>query len=236
MATTQAMRTLLVQAPRVVGEVEIGDEEAHQGLHVLRLRLGDSIRLADGAGRCGLGRVMLTSRHSLRVAVEGIETLEKGPSALLSVACAAPKGDRFDDLVRTLTELGVGRILPLSCARSDRIPTHLDRQRRVAGEALKQCRRGHLPTLGPVVDIRTLAAWPEPLIILDRAGSGVSTGEPRAITLVIGPEGGLTEEEVGVLAAAGAQTMRLAGHVLRIETAAIAAAAVWAAAWENRSS
>jgi 16S rRNA (uracil1498-N3)-methyltransferase len=64
----------------------------------------------------------------------------------------------------------------------------------------------------------------------------VSTGEPRAITLVIGPEGGLTEEEVGVLAAAGAQTMRLAGHVLRIETADIAAAAVWAAAWENRSS
>jgi 16S rRNA (uracil1498-N3)-methyltransferase len=231
-ATTSGMRTLLVTAPLSRGEIVVADEEAHHGLRVLRLRLGDRIRLADGAGRCGSGAVIALDRQSLRVDVDEMETLDDGPAALLTVACAAPKGDRFDDLVRGLTELGVGRILPLVTARSERIPANLDRQRRVAGEALKQCRRGHLPVLGPLVDIRDLAAWQEPLIILDRAGAQPSTGKPRAMTLVVGPEGGLTVEEVASLIASGAQTMRLAGHVLRIETAALAAAAVWANAWE----
>jgi 16S rRNA (uracil1498-N3)-methyltransferase len=227
------MRTLLVADPLAVGEVEIAGEEAHHGLHVLRLRLGDQLRLADGRGRIGNGTVVVVGRQQLRVAVATVETLEDGPAALLTVVCAAPKGDRFDDLVRGLTELGVGRILPLRCSRSERIPAALDRQRRVAGEALKQCRRARLPVLGPVVDIPTLAAWPEPLIILDRDGAPPRAGAPTATTLVVGPEGGLTAEEVATLVAAGAQSMRVAGHVLRIETAALAATAVWTAAWES---
>ncbi len=228
------MRTLLVADPLALGEVDIAGEEAHHGLRVLRLRVGDQVRLADGRGRCGTAAVVALERDRLRLTVDGIETLADPPAALLTIAVAAPKGDRFDDLVRALTELGVGRILPLHSARGERIPANLDRQRRVAGEALKQCRRGRLPELGPVVDIPTLAAWPEPLIILDRDGAPPVTGSPRATTLVVGPEGGLTAEEVATLVAAGAQTTRIAAHVLRIETAALAATAVWSAAWEGQ--
>jgi 16S rRNA (uracil1498-N3)-methyltransferase len=232
-STTIVMRTLLVSAPLTGGEVVVDGDEAHHGRAVLRLRVGERVRLADGAGRAGVGEVAAIGRHELRVAVAEVETLADDPAALLTVAVAAPKGERFDALVRGLTELGVGRILPLACARGERQPANLDRQRRIAAEALKQCRRGRLPQLGPLVDIATLAASPEPLIMLDRAGTAPCIGEPRPTTLVIGPEGGLDPAEVAILAAAGAVRARLAGSVLRIETAALAAAAVWVAAWEN---
>jgi 16S rRNA (uracil1498-N3)-methyltransferase len=227
------MRTLLVSAPLAMGEVVVDGDEAHHGRTVLRLRVGDRVRLADGQGRAGSGEVVAVDRQALRVALAGVETVADGPAALLTVAVAAPKGERFDDLVRGLTELGVGRILPIACARAERLPANLDRQRRIAAEALKQSRRGRMPQLGPLVDIATLAASQDALIILDRAGAAPCTGEPRPTTLVIGPEGGFEAEEVASLAAAGAARARLAGSILRIETAALAAAAVWVAAWEN---
>ena len=114
------------------------------------------------------------------------------------------------------------------------MPANLDRQRRVAVEALKQCRRARLPELGPAVDIPGLAVSPSRLIILDRAGGSPQPGEPRPTILVVGPEGGFTEAELGALVRGGAARVRLARTVLRIETAALAATAVWVAAWEAR--
>lgn len=233
--TTRAMRTLLAPAPLAAGDLMLAGDEAHHGRTVLRLRPGDRVRVADGAGREGAAEVLAVERDALRLAVAGVGDLPAGPLAALTVATAVPKGDRFADLVRGLTELGVGRILPLACARGERVPASLERVRRVAAEALKQCRRGHLPQVGPVVDIPGLAASGGDLIVLDRSGSAPRIGMVRPTTLVIGPEGGLAPEEVAALAAAGARTVRLAGPILRIETAALAAAAVWSATWEHPS-
>jgi 16S rRNA (uracil1498-N3)-methyltransferase len=226
------MRTLLVPAPLAAGEVVVEGDEAHHGRSVLRLAPGEALRLADGAGRAGVGVVAAVERHRLVVTLARVDLLGDDPATLLTVAVAAPKGDRFGDLVRGLTELGVGAILPLACARGERLPT-LDRAARIAAEALKQCRRARLPTLGPVVEIPTLAGLSGQRIVLDRTGGCAQPGPPIPTVLIIGPEGGFTDDERRALRDGGVASVRLAGPVLRIETAALAAAAVWTAAWET---
>ena len=226
------MRTLLVAAPLCSGLVDIVGDEAHHGRSVLRLGEGDVVRLADGAGAVAEGVVRRVGRHAIAIEVGPVDQPPSGPAQHLTVAVAAPKGDRFADLVRGLTELGVGAILPLICERGERIPG-LDRARRVAVEALKQCRRPVLPRIGPVADFSTLKALPGRRIVLDPAGGPAQPGDPSPTVLIIGPEGGFTYDERQALLADGAVAVRLATPVLRIETAALAAAAVWSAAWEG---
>jgi 16S rRNA (uracil1498-N3)-methyltransferase len=228
------VRTLLAPAPLAAGALTLDADEAHHAKRVLRLRPGDRVRLADGAGCCAEASVVaIEPAMSLRV-----ETVQRLPAERcrdLTVAVSPPKGDRWTDLVRGLTELGVGSILPLRCSRGEREPASLDRARRVAAEALKQSRRGWLPQLGPAVDIPALAVAGDRVIIGDPAGGPPTPGLPSPTTLVIGPEGGLTSEEIDMLVTAGAERVRLAGPILRIETAALAAAAVWTSAWEHAS-
>lgn len=225
------MRTLLVAPPLRPGRVVVDGDEAHHGRTVLRLQAGEAVRLADGAGRAGPAVVAAVGRHEIACDLTAVETVADGPAAELTVVFAAPKGDRFTDLVRGLTELGVGAIRPLACTRGERVPA-LDRAQRVAAEALKQCRRGRLPAIGPVADFSTLRALGARRIVLDREGVVANPGRPGPTVLIIGPEGGFAPEERQELLAMPCEPVRLAAPVLRIETAALAAAAVWAAAWE----
>lgn len=226
------MRSLLVPAPLSIGEIQLDGDEARHGLTVLRLRAGDEVRLADGAGRAGRATVVAIEGRRLRLNLDAVETLTPDPARHLTVAMAVPKGDRFADAVRALTEIGVGRIVPLACERGERHPD-LARAQRVAAEAVKQCQRSHFPDIVEMREIPTLAGAGSVLIVLDRQGSAAAPGQPRPTTLVIGPEGGFTDQEKGVMRDLGAASVRLAGPILRIETAACAAAAVWAHAWEG---
>ncbi|MBA3710263.1 MAG: 16S rRNA (uracil(1498)-N(3))-methyltransferase [Planctomycetes bacterium] len=224
-------RTLLLPTPLRAGTVVVEGDEAHHGRVVLRLRPGDDIRVADGSGWCASAVVTGVGREALEIEVAEIEEAHDGPAAQLQVVCAVPKGDRLSDLVRGLSELGVGSFHPLICERGERVPANLDRQRRIAIDALKQCRRGRPLGIGAALDISSVARLPGIRIICDPAGGAAMPGPPAATTLVIGPEGGFTDEE-RVALSVGSQTVRLATTILRIETAALAASAVWVAAWE----
>src|SRR3954469_14007814 len=173
-----SLRTLLSPPPLRPGTLVIDGDEAHHGRVVLRLRPGDDVRVAEGEGSCAAAVVTGVGREALEVEVAGVETVAEPPAALLTIACAVPKGDRFADLVRGLAELGVGRLQPLSCERGERVPANLDRQRRVALEALKQCRRGRRMEIGPAIDVPGLAASGARLIVLDRLGSAAEAGLP----------------------------------------------------------
>ncbi len=226
-----SLRTLLVASPLLAGPLVLDGDEAHHARTVLRLGTGERIRVADGAGNSAEAVITQVGKRSVEVLVSTPEHQPLGIAGLLTIAVAPPKGDRLADLVRALTELGVGAILPLATERGERLPVNIERLERIAGEALKQCRRAHLPVIGPATDIPALVRCGTALTVLDRSGRPAAPGTPRAVTLVIGPEGGFTAAELAALTAGGATVARVAEPVLRIETAAIAAAAVWTAAW-----
>jgi 16S rRNA (uracil1498-N3)-methyltransferase len=226
------MRTLLVSAPLRRGCVEVLDEEAHHGRSVLRLRAGDELRLCDGEGRSGIARVELVERHRIRCQLDVVEEQPPLLAEQLRVVVAPPKGGRLEDLVRALTELGVGCIQPLACERASR-QVREERLQRVAAEAIKQCGRSRMPRLPGVVDLATLSSDDGNRIVLDTCSDGGAVPGAAPTTLIIGPEGGFSDAERAGLRASGACFLKLCPTVLRIETAAVAAAAVVIHAWES---
>jgi 16S rRNA (uracil1498-N3)-methyltransferase len=139
----------------------------------------------------------------------------------VAVAFAIVKGDRPEFVVQKLTELGVDRIVPFMATRSvvrwdaDRAERNVERMRRVAREAAMQCRRARLPTIESLADFATVIARPG-AALADLDGHAPSLAHPL---LVVGPEGGWTDEE----RASADHRVSLATYVLRAETAAVIA-------------
>lgn len=191
----------------------------HHVRRVLRLRDGAPITVTDGAGswrRCRLAGAGL----------QPVDDLVRAPAGRpVTVAVAPPKGERLEWLVQKCTEVGVGRIVLLEATRSvvrwdaDRAARQIGRLRRIAHEAAMQSRRVWLPEVcGPVpaVDVLPTAVVAEP--------GGRVLGAPDAV-VAIGPEGGWTAEELAL----AADRVSLGPNVLRVETAAVVAAALMVA-------
>lgn len=198
-------------------------DDHHHLDRVLRLRRGADVTVADGRGgwrRCTLGA-------GGRLEPVGEVVHEPRPEPVLTVAFALTKGERPELVVQKLTELGVDRIAAFHAHRSvarwegERADRHLARLRRVAREAAVQSRRAWLPDVLPLVALPALLAEPG-AAIADPGGAAPSLAHP---TVVVGPEGGFTDEE----RAAAPAAVRLGPHVLRAETAAITAGALLAA-------
>jgi 16S rRNA (uracil1498-N3)-methyltransferase len=148
---------------------------------------------------------------------------EARPSPVVTVAFAVVKGSRPEWAVQKLTEVGVDRIVPLAAARSvvrwSPGSGHLDRLRRVAREAAMQSRRVWLPVVDDVTPFAALAA--EPGAVVAHPGGGPPSLD-RPLVLV-GPEGGWDDAELAEVAVAGVPRLSLGPHILRTETAAVAA-------------
>jgi 16S rRNA (uracil1498-N3)-methyltransferase len=221
------------------GTVSLDATEAHH----LRVRRGgerEVIRLVDGEGIVGYGTVDL-SNHGAHVTLERIER-EPPPPALL-IAVGAGDKDRFLWLAEKATELGVTELAPLETQRTLSVATrirdgHVERIRKRAVEALKQSEGAWAPRIpAPVAIDRFLAEKREgACFVLDREGEALPANlEPGAgVTVLVGPEGGLTPEEVQAAARAGFRRASLGRNVLRFETAALAAAA-WVATARGRA-
>jgi 16S rRNA (uracil1498-N3)-methyltransferase len=203
--------------------------EAHH-LQVRRAEPGEEVELRDGEGLVGRGRL----RHGGTTwSVEAGEVDRVGPPPPLELAVGAGDRERFAWLVEKATELGVTAIVPLECERTAGVatrvrPNHLDRLRRLALEAVKQsgaawATRVEEPTpLAALLERETNGArW----LADERGRPAPATLGEAPLTVVIGPEGGLTADERERVLAAGFQGIRLAAHTLRFETAAVAAAA-----------
>ncbi|MXZ98267.1 MAG: 16S rRNA (uracil(1498)-N(3))-methyltransferase [Acidimicrobiaceae bacterium] len=200
-----------VDAPVLAGD------DRHHLERVLRLRSGDLLTVGDGAGRwrpCRFGELVEPVGDVVEVAA---------PSPELAVGFALLKGGRSETVVQKLTELGVDRIVPFVAERSvvrwDGAKTArlLERRRRVVREAVMQCRRLWLPEVEPV------RAFGD----LDLGGTALAVPEGRTLAagenfVLVGPEGGWADAE---LAAVDRQVC-LGPHIMRAETAAIAAAAL----------
>ena len=194
---------------------ELADEDRHHLERVLRLRPGDALTVGDGAGR------WRPCRFGDRIEPLGGIVSVAAPAPALAVGFAVLKGGRSETIVQKLTELGVDRIVPFVAERSvvrwDEAKAARLAQRfgRVAREAVMQCRRLWLPQLAPVRAFADLDLGDA--VLAAPAGRPLRAGENFVL---IGPEGGWTEAE----AAAVPSHVVLGPHVLRSETAAMAAA------------
>ena len=215
-------------------EITLGPEDSRHALRVLRLRAGEQITIADGSGAVVDAVVGdRTDRLSARVTAR---RTEEHPRPLLHVLQAIPKKGKLDLVVQKLTELGVASIRPFAGDRS--IPkwdaakgdAHTSRLRLVARQAAMQSRRAWIPEVHPPVAIDALTLEQPALVLHESASTRLSAalpaGAPDAVTLVIGPEGGLTEAEVTAFRDHGATVVTLGPAILRTETAALAAVAV----------
>ena len=218
-----------VYVPDLPDILELDGDDAHHLSRVLRLRGGEVVTAADGAGRW---RPYVVST-GVRLEATGPEQREPELRPGLAIAFALTKGDKPELAVQKLTELGVDRILPVlaerSIARPDpaRAGSQAQRWRRVAREAGRQCRRARLPEVAELSPLASLVGHPA-LMVADRSGAPLTapvagTGE---VLVVVGPEGGLTGTELELLAPTS--RLGLGPHILRAETAAVATAAVFA--------
>ncbi|MET9660588.1 16S rRNA (uracil(1498)-N(3))-methyltransferase [Streptomyces sp. NPDC006510] len=233
----------------VVEQVPDGPEfvlEGPEGRHavsVKRLRAGEEVVLTDGRGRWTEG-VVSAAEGKDRLVVTGLAPVreEPRPSPRITVVQALPKGDRGEVAVETMTETGVDAIVPWQASRcitqwkGDRGLKSLAKWRNTAREAGKQSRRVRFPEVADAMTTKQIAALvatadfaavlhedrghdSEPLatVLLPAQGE---------IVLIVGPEGGVSPDELAVFAGAGARTCRLGASVLRTSTAGTAATAL----------
>lgn len=240
--------------PGAEREPRQGEEDERHALKVLRLEPGAVIVAIDGRGTARRLELVSVAKTGARWRELEIAAEEPEPGALgsplpwVELAVAPPKGSRADEMVERLVQLGVAGLTVLSPERTqgfarDAVPERLERWERLAREQLKQCHRLWLPHFaGPVDPAAHLASHPATLdLVLDpraqRRLAEVVRAAPvgtrdRPLRLWIGPEGGWTPSELASLSAAGAVPVALTPSVLRIETAAEAAAAIVAhACW-----
>jgi 16S rRNA (uracil1498-N3)-methyltransferase len=217
--------------------VEVTGDEAHHAVAVRRLRAGERVVLTDGAGTRVVGTVESTGRRSFLVHADAVDRLPR-PEPELVVVQAIPKGDRGELAVEVLTEVGVGRIVPWAAARcvavwkGERVEKSLARWRATAREAGKQARRAwgaEVDDLARTPEVVDLLATADAAYVLHEQAELSLAGSPvpasGRIVLVVGPEGGLTPEELGLFEDAGARPLRLGPEVLRTSTAGVVAAA-----------
>jgi 16S rRNA (uracil1498-N3)-methyltransferase len=222
--------TVLVPPGAQAGRREQVAEDEQHHLRVRRAQPGELVGLRDGAGLVGTGRLAAAGRW-WAVDVETAESRARPPELILAVG--AGDRERFGWLVEKAAELGVTQVVPLETGRTGGVATrlreqHLARFRRQALEAIKQCGAAWALEVSPPVELakfaegaKSGARW-----MADVAGEAPPNTLDRApVTVVVGPEGGLNDEERATLAAAGFRPVTLGPHTLRFETAALAAAA-----------
>lgn len=217
--------------------VELDGDEAHHAVAVRRLRPGESVSLTDGRGHRLTGTVTETGKRRLVVTADDVETVPE-PTPAVTVVQALPKGDRGELAVELLTEIGAGRIVPWAASRSvavwrgERAAKALTRWRSTAREAAKQSRRAWFPEVtdpATTDEVATLLSTAELAVVLHETATtslaALDVPESGSLVVVVGPEGGLTDEEVAAFESAGSLAVRLGDEVLRTSTAGVAAVA-----------
>jgi 16S rRNA (uracil1498-N3)-methyltransferase len=212
--------------------------EGRHAAAVRRLRPGERADVADGAGLVAECVVAGHSSQGLELAVQSRRSVPR-PDPSVTVVQAIPKGDRGELATEEMTEVGVDRIMPWAAARSvavwraERGARSLEKWRATAREAAKQSRRAWLPEVTEPVsaaDVAAVITAAARAIVLEpgaphRLGQ-LGLPDTGDLVLIVGPEGGITDEESYIFRAAGAIPARLGPTVLRTSTAGPVAAAI----------
>jgi 16S rRNA (uracil1498-N3)-methyltransferase len=217
-------------------EVELPTNVAHHALKVLRLVRGDPLVLFDGSG--GELHARLDPRAGAAFAVDGQwrEVKRESPLDVVLVQALA-SSDKMDWVIQKAVELGVAGLIPVQAARSvlrlssERAARKLEHWRQIVIAACEQCGRNRLPFVSPVQGLPAcLDQYPDVVrLILAPDGARLSSVLPVPVSapvhVLVGPEGGWSEEEFALCQRAGCQPVGLGPRILRTETAGLAALA-----------
>ncbi len=212
--------------------VQVTGEEAHHAVRVKRVEVGETIELLDARGSVARTRVAGTRKlpksspdglWALDLTIDAVE-LRPAPTPRIEVCLAPPKGDRLDQLVDQLSQVGADAWIPLHSDHAVSDPENLRHERlaRIAYESMKQCGRAWSLEILPAMSFaEAIAPAPDTAIILaDASGSPPATPHAPRVRILIGPEGGFSASELDRARAANIAIARLGPNVLRMETAA----------------
>ena len=234
-------RRIYLEASLRPGEtVRLDPENAHYLTRVMRLKAGEALRCFDGAGREHAARLADATGRSCFIEIAEELRIAQEPSPRLHLAQAWLKGQAMDSVIQKATELGVTDIWLIEAMRSNvkidakRAAGRLQHWRGVARSATEQSERLFLPRLHDPRRLEALLNEPpcERLILLDPGAAALPGVLPHeSLALLVGPEGGWTDQERQLCEAAGAHRHGLGELVLRAETAPIAALAAVRQSW-----
>lgn len=229
-------RRFWVEAIPPAGQiVALGPDEAHHAAHVLRVRQAQPVELFDGEGTVALATIEQVKRGDVRLRIESLRRCAR-EGLVVHLGFATPKGKRLDWLLEKATELGCASLTPVKLSRSvagaDELSAHqLARWRAHCVGAAKQSRQNLLPRISQPAGLEEYLRFSQGRrLLLGDAGVGsmdISAAlatrlDHQQIVILVGPEGGFTNEEICACESAGALRVRICRSILRIETAAIA--------------
>ena len=218
--------------------VELTGGEARHAVQVARIRVGERFSVSDGRGWRADAVVTSADKSVVVCDVEQVR-FDSAPSTRFVLAQALAKGDRDEMAIQMATELGVDTVIPWQSERSvsrwagDKVAKGIARWTAIVREASKQSMRSRIPTVTDPTSTATLcgrvpeANW----IVLDPRSTTsltvwfASASNPTTVGVIVGPEGGITDDEIGRFTADGATPVRLDGPILRTSTAGPAAIA-----------
>jgi 16S rRNA (uracil1498-N3)-methyltransferase len=211
-------------------KITLNVDETRHLRDVLRLRVGDEVHVFDGIGNeFGCEIETIEKRSSLLKINEKVSPQSPESDLDLTLAIALLKGEKFDLVVQKAVELGVGKIIPIITKRTVEKSVRLERLRKIALDATKQCGRAKLLEIAETIEFTTLIELNEGTMIMfsERNGTSFSTLNPtKKIVSIIGPRGGWEDSELEFGAQKGVSIITFGGRILRAETASIALTAI----------
>jgi len=205
-----------------------GDEGRHAAT-VKRMREGEVIHLCDGQGTRAIASVVKVHKNSLDLSIDQF-TFEEAPEPRFVVVQALAKGERAELAVEMLTEVGADAIIPWRAEHSigkwDSVEKGLEKWRRTSRESAKQSRRAWIPeisNLKSTAEVCEMMSQAQSVFVLhesaDQALAACAIREQGTIMIVVGPEGGISPDELAAFSAAGARVVHMGASVMRTSTA-----------------
>ena len=234
-------RIFSAQKLQINASIELEPGPSQHLSRVLRMKPGDSIILFDGTGGQYPATISALGKKSVVAITADFDPVERESGLCLHLGIAMSRGERMDWVVQKATELGVSAITPLRSERTEvrlsgaRAEKKLRHWQQIATSACEQCGRNRLPNIQPT---QSLAQWvsgvkADTRLVLHHRASSAQTDatSPSSIALLVGPEGGLSPDEITAAEQAQFRSLHLGPRVLRTETAPLAAIAILQARW-----
>ena len=223
-------------------ELTLSKNSSRHLVSVLRMKVGQSAILFNGEGGQYIGRLTNASKTNSTVLIDGFSAVEKESNLKIHLAVGVSKGDRMDWIIQKATELGVTEISPIFTGRTEvklsgsRLDKKLSHWQQIAISACEQSQRNRVPSINPIL---SFDAWLElkhnglKLLMNHLGDLGLSEISPKDqhIVLLVGPEGGLSENEICVAEASGYTSVSMGPRILRTETAPVAALSILQSLW-----